>query len=135
MRFPIRIDGEELENVKSFCYLGSVITASTSCMEDIAYRIANASSAFNMLQKCLWNTKIKNNTKLRVYRTAIRPILMYGSSTWTLTKTAEGKLDAAERRFLRRIFGYKWSDKIRNTELYAEVRGTMHNAEVSKLSD
>ncbi|MFH4981836.1 hypothetical protein AB6A40_008545 [Gnathostoma spinigerum] len=66
---------------------------------------------------------------------AIRPILTYGSSTWTLTKTAEGKLDAAERRFLRRIVGYKWSDKIRNTELNAEVRGATHNAEVSKLSD
>ncbi|MFH4978241.1 hypothetical protein AB6A40_004950 [Gnathostoma spinigerum] len=53
MRFPISIDGEELENVKSFCYLGSVITTSTSCMEEIAERIAKAGIAFNMLQKCL----------------------------------------------------------------------------------
>ncbi|MFH4981957.1 hypothetical protein AB6A40_008666 [Gnathostoma spinigerum] len=80
MRLPIRIDGEELENVKSFCYLGSVITASTSCMEDIAQRIAKASSAFNMLQKCHWNTKIKNNTELRVYQIAIRRILMCEST-------------------------------------------------------
>ncbi|MFH4977160.1 hypothetical protein AB6A40_003869 [Gnathostoma spinigerum] len=59
MRFLIRRDGEELENVKSFCYPGSIITASTSWMEDITQRIAKASSAFSMLQKCLWNTNIK----------------------------------------------------------------------------
>ncbi|MFH4980545.1 hypothetical protein AB6A40_007254 [Gnathostoma spinigerum] len=103
MRFPIRIDGEELENIISFCYLGPLITAGTSCVEDISQQTAKASIAFSMMQKCLWNTKIKNNTKLRVYWTAIRPMLMYGSSKCSLTKAAEGALDAAERKFLRHV--------------------------------
>ncbi|MFH4979481.1 hypothetical protein AB6A40_006190 [Gnathostoma spinigerum] len=69
-----------------------------------------------------------------MHRTAIRPVLMYGSSTRIVVKTAEGKLDATER-FLRHILGYKSIDKIRNTELYDEVRGTIYNAEVSRLLD
>ncbi|MFH4979724.1 hypothetical protein AB6A40_006433 [Gnathostoma spinigerum] len=64
---------------------------------------------------------------------------MYGSSTRTLAKMAECKPYATERRFLCRICGFEWIDKIRNTELYAEVRKIMHregnNAEVSKLPD
>ncbi|MFH4982503.1 hypothetical protein AB6A40_009212 [Gnathostoma spinigerum] len=95
-------------------------------MEDIAQRIVKASSAFSMLQRCLRNTKIRSNSKLRVYRAAIRPILMYRSSAWIFTKTAEGELDAAKRRFLCRILGYKWMDEICDTELHAEVPETMH---------
>ncbi|KAK6761173.1 hypothetical protein RB195_022295 [Necator americanus] len=50
--------------------------------KDIQQRYATAIFAFNSLTKCLWSTSIANELKLRIYLSAIRSIMMYGSETW-----------------------------------------------------
>jgi hypothetical protein len=45
------------------------------------------------------------NNKIRLYKTLIKPILCYGSVTWTLTQAAEQMLNTFERKMLRRIYG------------------------------
>uniref|UniRef100_A0A914W5X4 Uncharacterized protein n=1 Tax=Plectus sambesii TaxID=2011161 RepID=A0A914W5X4_9BILA len=59
--------------------------------------------------------------KLRVYLTAIRPILLYGSETWSAPFGILSQLNVAERRFLRRMLGYRWPDTCSNEQLYAKV--------------
>lgn len=120
LQYPIRIAGEPLENVDSFCYLGSIVSSSASCDKDVSQRIGKAASAFNLLYRCLWSTNIRNEVKFKVYKTAISPILTYASSTWTMTKTLGEKIDVAERSFIRRILGYSWVDHKTNESLYAE---------------
>ena len=56
---------------------------------------------------------------LAVYRTVIRPVLMYGSETWALRKTEENLLERTEMRMLRWMMGIKRIEKIRNEEIIA----------------
>ena len=58
---------------------------------------------------------------LAVYRTVIRPVLMYGSETWALRKTEENLLERTEMRMLRWMMGIKRIEKIRNEEIRARA--------------
>ncbi|KAK6750210.1 hypothetical protein RB195_002293 [Necator americanus] len=81
-RTGIRVDGQPIELVDEFCYLGCMLKNNGSCERDVQQRCAKATSAFNSLTKCLWSTPITNEVKLRVHLSAVRPIMMYGSETW-----------------------------------------------------
>ncbi|KAK6735100.1 hypothetical protein RB195_018348 [Necator americanus] len=69
----------------------------------------------------MWSTPITNEVKLRVYLSAIRPIMMYGSETWAAPSTVMERLDCTERQLLRRLPGYCWRRICHNEDLYAEI--------------
>ncbi|KAK6734652.1 hypothetical protein RB195_018066 [Necator americanus] len=77
-RTGIRVDGQPIELVDEFCYLGCTLKNNGSYERDVQQRFAKATSAFNSLTGCLWWTPITDEAKLRVYLSAIRPIMMYG---------------------------------------------------------
>ncbi|KAK6764192.1 hypothetical protein RB195_024492 [Necator americanus] len=93
-RAEIRVDGQPIELVDEFCYLGCMLKNNGSYERDVQQRCAKATSAFNSLTKCLWSTPITNEVKLRVYLSTIRPIMMYGSETWAATSTVMERLDS-----------------------------------------
>ena len=64
----------------------------------------------------------------KVYRTVVRPALMYGAETWALKKAQENKLEVAEMRMLRWMCGVTKLDKIRNER----IRGTTKVGEITK---
>ncbi|KAK6740981.1 hypothetical protein RB195_009058 [Necator americanus] len=107
-RTGIRVDGQPIELVNEFCYLGCMLKNNGSYERDVQQRCAKATSAFNSLTKCLCSTSITNEVKLRVYLSAIRPIMMYGSETWAAPSTVMERLDCTERKLLRRLLGYFW---------------------------
>ncbi|KAK6736569.1 hypothetical protein RB195_019329 [Necator americanus] len=88
-----RESGWTIELVDEFCYLGCMLKNNGSYERDVQQRCAKATSAFNSLTKCLWSTPITNEVKLRVYLSAIRPIMMYGSETWAAPSTVMERLD------------------------------------------
>ncbi|KAK6726307.1 hypothetical protein RB195_004553 [Necator americanus] len=96
-RTGIRVDGQPIELVDEFCYLGCTLKNNGSYERDVQQRCAKATSAFNSLTKCLCSTPITNEVKLRVYLSAIRPIMMYGSETWAAPSTVMERLDCTER--------------------------------------
>ena len=67
----------------------------------------------------------------KVYRTVLRPALMYGAETWALKKAQEHTLEVAEMRMLRRMCGVTKLDKIRNDR----IRGTTKVGEITKKVD
>jgi hypothetical protein len=69
---------------------------------------------------------LSKNTKIRIYRTIISPVVLYGSETWSLTLRKEQRLRVFENRVLRRIFGPK------RDEVTAEWR-RLHNEELNDL--
>ena len=94
----ILIQGELLENVSNFVYLGSSVPDTT---KDIERRIALALTAFGRLRKSIWsNRDILLKLKLRLYRALILPIATYASETWALTNTYEKKLLVFETQCL-----------------------------------
>jgi hypothetical protein len=115
----INISGKEVEQVDKFVYLGGLITANGSNEEDIQRRIGLTSQAFGKLNK-IWRSKgITKNTKIRIYETLIKPILLYGSECWTIRKSDEHRIMVAEMSWLRRIAGITRLHKIRNEEIRA----------------
>ncbi|KAK6727191.1 hypothetical protein RB195_005103 [Necator americanus] len=100
-RTEIRMDGQPIEPVDEFCYLGCTLNNSGSYERDVQQRCAKVTSAFNSLTKCLWSTPITNDVKPRVYLSATRPIMMYGSETWAAPSTVMERLDCTERKLLR----------------------------------
>ncbi|KAK6764798.1 hypothetical protein RB195_024934 [Necator americanus] len=120
-RTGIRVDGQPMELVDEFCYLGSTLKNKGSFERDVQQRCAKATSAFNSLTKCLWSTPITNEVKLRVYLSAIRPIMMYGSETWAAPSTVMERLDCTGRKLLRRLLGYFWPRVCHNEDLNAEI--------------
>ncbi|KAK6737832.1 hypothetical protein RB195_020128 [Necator americanus] len=87
-RMGIRVDGQPIQLVHEFCYLGCTLKNNGSYESDVQQRCAKAISAFQSLTKCLWSTPITNDVKLRVYLSAIRCI-MYRSETWAAPSSGD----------------------------------------------
>ncbi|KAK6754256.1 hypothetical protein RB195_013322 [Necator americanus] len=94
-----------IELVDEFCHLGCTLKNNGSYERDVQQRCAKATSAFKSLTKCLWSTLITNEVKLRLYLSAIRPIMMYGSKTWAAPSRVIERLDCTERKLLRLLLG------------------------------
>jgi hypothetical protein len=74
-------------------------------------------AAYNTLQN-IWRSKIySTKTKIRIYKSCVRTVLLYGAETWKTDKRIESMLRGFERRHLRRMLGFTWEDKISNVRL------------------
>ena len=83
---PMDIDGELVEFVPSFIYLGSIVSADGSIEAEITSRIGKAAGAMQRLSNALWKRRcISRQTKIRMYRALVSSVLLYGSETWNLT--------------------------------------------------
>jgi hypothetical protein len=86
-------------------------------------RIINyANGIYFSLMYVFKSQNVHKKTKIRIYKTIIKPALMYGCETWSLLQNAENKLGAFKKKFLRRIYGPinengQWRCRY-NTELY-----------------
>ncbi|KAK6758433.1 hypothetical protein RB195_015949 [Necator americanus] len=101
-------DGQWIELVDELCHLDCMLRNNASYKKDIQQRCDKVISAFISLTKCLWSTPITNEVKLRVYLSAIRPIMMYGSESWAAVTTVMERLDYTERKMFTRLVGYFW---------------------------
>ena len=100
----INLDGEIVEAVNHFRYLGSVVMSSGRLDEELRTRIGRACATFGQLFK-IWRRKINLKTKLRIYNAVVISTLLYGSETWATTSSEEKRRDVFDNRFLRRILG------------------------------
>lgn len=107
----------DIENVNEFTYLGSVISVDSGADADIVNKIKKAQRAFGQL-KSIWDTRqLSTQTKLKLFNSNVKPVLLYGCETWRVTKTSTKRLQTFINRCLRRILKIFWPDTIRNTDL------------------
>ena len=111
------IKNQQLKNVDNFEYLGSNI-ASTE--KDVDIRIAKAWSAVNKLTT-IWKSNLSENLKRNFFRATTGSVLLYDSTTWTLTKRLEMKLDGAFTRMLRAALNVSWREHPTNKRLYGNI--------------
>ncbi|VDP22370.1 unnamed protein product [Schistosoma margrebowiei] len=89
---PITFDGEDLEDVKTFTYLGSIIDEHGGSDADVKARIGKARAAYLQL-KDIWNSKqLSTNTKVRIFDINAKTVLLYGAETWKTTKVIIQKI-------------------------------------------
>src|SRR3989442_352334 len=116
----ITVDGQRIEQVKSFKYLGSVITEDGRSHSDEKVRIAMTKDAFNK-RKELLTKGLSMTLKKRMVKVLVWPIVLYGCETWTLLQDEVNRLEALEVWLGRGLEKISWRDKIRNDEVFARV--------------
>ena len=120
----ITIEGQNLENVESFTYLGSIISTTGGSEEDINNRIKKARSSYAILNK-VWKCRgISRDTKVRIFNSNVKSVLLYGSESWSLTKRLENKLQVFVNNCLRKILQIYWPEIISNEDLWRTTKQT-----------
>ena len=107
----------ELEEVQDFKYLGSYISNDSIIEKKISTRIGLAAQAFNRLQSIWKSTALQTKTKLKIYRSNVRSVLLYASETWRTNKRLENRLRGFEGRYLWRILKIRWEQRVTNKEI------------------
>jgi hypothetical protein len=109
--------------VSQFKYLGKTVTNQNFIQEEIKRRLNSRNACYHSVQNLLSSRLLSKNAKVRIYKTIILPVVVYGCETWSLTVREEHKLSVFENRVLR-IFGPKrdgvtggWR-KLHNEELH-----------------
>jgi len=113
----ILVDGNPIEYVEEFCYLGSIIQHNSSCDADIRSRIGKANSVFARLNRIWKDRKLSQQIKMRLYESLILSTLLYSAETWNMTVVNRKKLKAAHHRLLRKILRISWVDRVTNEEV------------------
>jgi len=96
-----------LKRVEEFKYLGTTLTNQNSIQEEIKSRLKSGNACYHSVQNLLSSNLLSKNLKIKIYRTIILPIVLYGCETWSLTLREECRLRVFENRVLRRILGPK----------------------------
>src|ERR1043165_3392699 len=127
----ITINGEEVEQVKSFCYLGSVITTDARCHKDIKRRIALGKEAFTNRGE-LMRGGLSKNLKKRLVKTLVWSVVLYGSETWTIRKEDIKRLEAWEMWIWRRMEKVSWTEHMTNEEVLQRVEKKVTNNNIKR---
>ena len=117
----IKINGQKLQTVTNFKYLGSVITDEGSKPE-ILSRTAQTRVALTRLEP-VWNDRsIFLSSKIRLMRSLVTSIFLYACEPWTLTAELQRRIRAMEMRCYRKILRISYKDQVTNEEVYAKIQ-------------
>ncbi|KAK3544152.1 hypothetical protein QTP86_003162, partial [Hemibagrus guttatus] len=124
----VRLQGEEVKKVQEFKYLGSTVQSNGEYEKEVKKRVQAGWNGWRKVSGVLCDRKISARIKGKVYRTVVRPAMLYGLETVSLRKRQESELEVAELKMLRFSLGVTRLDRIRNKF----IRGTAH---VGRLGD
>ena len=100
-----QIDGETMETVSDFMFLGSQITADGDCSHEIKKTLTPWKESFENLESILKSRDITLSTKVHLVKAMVFPVVIYGCESWTVKKAECRRIDAFElwcwRRLLR----------------------------------
>ena len=116
-RKGLNSDGASLRLVDKFTYLGSSVSSTEN---DIDTRLTKAWTTIDRLS-IIWKSDLTDEMKRSFFQAAVVSILLYGCTTWTLTKRLEKKLDGNHTRMLRAILNKSWRQHPTRRQLYGHL--------------
>ena len=112
-----QIDGETVETVADFMFLGSKMTAGGDCSHEIKRRLLLGRKVMTNLDSILTSRDITLSTKVRIVKTMVFPVVMYGCESWTIKKAEGRKIDAFELWCWRRLLRVPWTTRRSNQSI------------------
>ena len=115
------IDGDTVETVSGFIFLGSKITADSDCSHEIKRRLLLGRKVLTNLDSILKSRDINLPTKVRLVKAMVFPVVMYGCESWTVKKAEHWKIDAFEVWCWRRLLRVPWTARRSNQSILKEI--------------
>jgi hypothetical protein len=112
------IDNNSIERVEEFKYLGTTLTNKNSIQTEIKSRFKLGNACYYSVQNLSSSRLLSKNLKIKIYRSIILPVVLYGCEAWSLTLREKSRLRGFENRVLRRVFGPKRDEVTGNGENY-----------------
>jgi hypothetical protein len=81
----VRTDNSTFERVEEFKYLGTTLTNQNSIAEEVKSRLRSGNACYQSVQNLLFSRLLSKNLKIKIYRTIILSVVLYGCETWSLT--------------------------------------------------
>jgi len=108
-----KIENSSFERVEYFKYLGTTLTHQNPTHEEIKSRLKSGNTCYRSVQNLLLSRLLSKNLKIKIYRTITLSVVLYGCETWLITWREECRLREFQSGVLRRIFGPKKDEVIR----------------------
>ena len=115
------IDGETVETVADFIFLGSKITADSDCSHKIKRRLLLGRKVMTNLYSILKSRDITLPTKVCLVKAMVFPVVMYRCESWTIKKAEYRRIDAFELWCWRRLLRVSWTARRSNQSILKEI--------------
>ena len=115
------IDGETVETVSDFIFLGSKITADGDCSHEIKRHLLLGRKVMTNLDSIFKSTDITLPTKVCLVKAMVFPVVMYGCESWTVKKAERRRIDAFELKCWRRLLRVPWTARRSNQSILKEI--------------
>ena len=115
------IDGETVEIVSDFIFLGSQITADGDCSHEIKRRLLLGRKVMTNLDSIFKSKDITLLTKVCIIKAMVFPMVMYGCDSWTVKKSEHQRIDAFELWCWRRLLRVPWTARRSNPSILKEI--------------
>ena len=116
-----QIDGETVETVSDFIFLGCKITADGDCSHEIKRCLLPRRKVMTNLYSILKSRDLTLPTKVRLVMAMVFPVIMYGCESWTVKKAEHRRIDAFELWCWRRLLRVPWIARRSNQSILKEI--------------
>ena len=116
-----QIDGETVERVSDFIFLGSEITADCDCSHEIKRHLLLGRKVMTNLESIFKSRNITLPTKVCLITAMVFPVVMYGCESWTVKKAEHWRTDVFELWFWRRLLKVPWPARRSKMSILKEI--------------
>ena len=116
-----QMDGETVETVADFIFLGSEITADDDCSHEIKRHLLLGRKVMTNLDSIFKSKDITLPTKVRLVKAMVFPVVMYGCESWTTEKAERRRMDAFKLWCWRRLLRVPWTARRSNHSILKEI--------------
>ena len=117
----MEIDGETVETVSDFIFLGSKITADGDCSHEFKRRLLLGRKVMTNLDSLFKSSDITLPTKVHLAKAMVFPVVMCGCQSWTIKKAECRRIDAFELWCWRRLLRVLWTARRSNQSILKEI--------------
>ena len=117
----MEIDGETVETVSDFIFVGSKITAHGDCGHEIKRHLLLGRKVMTNLDSILKSRDITLPSKVHLVKAMVFPVVIYGCESWTVKKAEHRRIDAFELRCWRRLLRVPWTARMSNQSVLNEI--------------